>query len=213
MKKVRYIFTLVFALMGIAFLLVGVGFEAWFTNATEGMEKLEGVIVSLAGKYPIIEYTAGGETYRTETNSTSSTYRVGDSYTILADPADPTRTQDPALRIISLVFSVIGFVMLGIALLIHVIMVRSERRLDLLRAYGLRAEGAVTRVYQNRSVQVNHRSPWVVEAECLHPQTRERITAKSSLLWQTRLQPGDKVCVLIDPMNDRLRMVETEGDA
>lgn len=209
MKKMRRILTLVFGLIGLVFMIVSVGLEAHSASVTAGMQKIGGVIAELHGGKPTVEYTVDGQTYQLTSGTSSTGYRLGADYEVMFDPADPARNFDPGIRIISVVFGGLGLVMMGVAAACHVLLGRREKQLDLLRACGLRQEGVVSRVYRNHSVRVNGHSPFVVEAECLHPRTREKITAKSPWLWETRLQPGDRITVLIDPMTDRC-MVDVE---
>lgn len=203
MKKMRRILTLVFGLIGLVFMIVCIGLEAWSAGVTAGMQKIGGVIAALHDGTPTVEYTVDGQTYQLTSSTSSTAYRLGADYEVMFDPADPARSFDPGVRIISVIFGGLGLVMLGVAGACHVLLIRRERQLDLLRACGLRQEGVVSRVYRNHSVRVNGHSPFVVEAECLHPRTREKVTAKSPWLWETCLQPGDRITVLIDPMTDR----------
>lgn len=215
MKKTRRILLLSFVGIGLIFLLASVVAEVWFSAATAGMTAVEGVIEEIgvfrSGK-PTVSYTVDGQTYRLYGSVSSITYRAGDAYRVLVDPANPARAVDPGLRLISVIFAVIGLVMAAVGALCHVFLMHKARQLDLLRATGVKAEGVVSRVYQNHTVRFNRRSPWIVEAECLHPYTREKLTARSAWLWETRLQPGDRVDVYVDTTTGK-RMVDLEEDA
>ena len=214
MKKLRRILTLTFCGMGLLFLLISVGVEVWYSSAASGLTAVDGVVEEIGvfrRGQPTVVYTVDGQNYRLYSNSSGITYRVGDAYQVLVDPANPAKALDPQLRLLSVIFAIIGLVMMAAGAVCYLLLMRKQRRLDLLRASGLRAEAAVLRVYQNRSVRLNGHSPWIVEAECLHPHTREKLTAKSGWLWETRLQPGDRVEVLIDPMTGR-RMVDLEDN-
>ena len=212
MKKIRRILTLSFCGMGLLFLLASVVAEVWFSAASAGMTTVTGVIEELGvfrRGMPTVAYTVEGETYRLYSNVSLPHFRLGAPYDVLVDPSNPARAMDPNLRLISVVFFGVGGVMMLVGAACHVLLMRKERQLDLLRATGVKAEGVVTRVYQNHSVKFNRRSPWVVEAECLHPNTREKLTAKSPWLWETRLQPGDRATIFIDPMTGK-SMVDVE---
>lgn len=212
MKKIRRILTLCFCGLGLIFMLAGAGVEVWLGAASAGMEPVTGVIEDIGlfrqGK-PTVGYTVDGQTYRLYSSVSLPRFHVGGEYPLLVDPANPARVMDPMLHIISVVFFGVGGVMMLVGAACHVLLMRKERQLELMRACGLRAEGVVTRVYQNHSVKFNRRSPWVVEAECLHPNTREKLTAKSPWLWETRLQPGDRVDVYVDTLTGK-RMVDVE---
>ncbi|MBR4080266.1 MAG: hypothetical protein IKK21_00600 [Clostridia bacterium] len=210
MKKVRLLLTLIFGLMGLLFLLTGGGIGTAMSINSEGMVPVEGVIVAMNDDMPLILYEVDGQTYYRQSNVSSSTFRVGNTYELMMDPADPSRTIDPGARVLTLVFCCVGGVMLLAAVIIHVLMKRRENRLDILRSCGLRQQGTVTRVHLNYSVRVNGRSPWVVEAQCMHPRTRETVTVKNSAVWETSLQPGDPVDVLFDPMDDGFYALDLE---
>ena len=212
MKKIRRILLLSFVGIGLLFLLASVMAEVWFSAASAGMTTVTGVIEELGvfrRGMPTVAYTVEGETYRLYSNVSLPRFQVGGEYPLLVDPANPARVMDPMLHTISVVFFGVGGVMMLVGAACHVLLMRKERQLELMRACGLRAEGVVTRVYQNHSVKFNRRSPWVVEAECLHPNTREKLTAKSPWLWETRLQPGDRATIFIDAMTGK-SMVDVE---
>lgn len=215
MKKIRRILTLSFCGMGLLFLLVSVGVEVWFSAASAGMTEVEGVIEELGvfrRGMPTVSYTVDGQTYRLYSNVSLPHFKIGAPYTVLVNLSDPARAMDPNLRLISVVFAVVGFVMAAVGALCHIFLMHKARQLDILRACGLKAEGVVERVYQNHVVRLNRHSPWVVEAACLHPYTREKLTAKSSWLWETRLQPGDRVDIYVDTTTGKA-MVDLEEDA
>ena len=212
MKKIRRILTLSFCGIGLLFLLASVVAEVWFSAASAGMTTVTGVIEELGvfrRGMPTVAYTVEGETYRLYSNVSLPHFRLGAPYDVLVDPSNPARAMDPNLRLISVVFAVVGLVLAALGAVCHVFLMHKSRQLELLRATGVKAEGVVTRVYQNHSVKFNRRSPWVVEAECLHPNTREKLTAKSPWLWETRLQPGDRATIFIDPMTGK-SMVDVE---
>ena len=211
MKKVRLMLTLIFGLMGILFMLTGGGIGTATSVNGRDMVPVDGTIVSLSSNKPLILYEVDGETYYRQGNVSSSTFRVGDPYRLLVNPEDPNHTIDPvAGGALTTVFSCVGGALVLAAIFIHVLMKRSENRLHMLRTCGTRQQGTVTRVHQNFSVRINGRSPWIVVAECPHPQTGETVTVKSTMIWETSLQPGDPVDVLFDPMNDSVRMVDLE---
>ena len=214
MKKIRRILTLSFCGLGLLFLLVSVGVEVWYSSAASGLTAVDGVVEEIGvfreGK-PTVRYTVDGQDYRLYSHVSFPYFTVGGAYQVLVDPANPAKALDPHLRLISVIFAAVGFIMAAVGALCHIFLMHKARQLDILRACGLKAEGVVEHVYQNHVVRLNRHSPWVVEASCLHPYTREKLTMKSSWLWETRLQPGDRVDIYINPTTGK-GMVDLEED-
>lgn len=210
MKKIRLIVSLTLVIIGISFLLCSVVIgRPYFTDA-EDMVPAEGTIISLDDGRPLVSYQFNGFTYQAWMNVSSSTYKLGAPFTLLTDPGDPTRFADPSSRIFIYAFGGVGAAMIVIAAAVFVIMKQKENRVKLLREAGIRQTAVVTAVTRNYSIRVNHRSPWAVHAECIHPRTRETITVKNSAVWETSLQPGDPVDVLFDPMDDGFYTLDLE---
>jgi len=212
MKIIRRVLVIIFGLIGIAFLVAGLAMHVWYSDAAEGMVPVTGKIVELNRYNPAVEYEFDGKTYRVYANSSSSSDYVGKEYRLMVDPEHPELAEDPVLQLLSMIFAAIGLVMAGIAILCHVLMRRVEKKAEELLGFGTRVMGTVSQVYQNRNVRLNGRSPWIVEVECYHPQTQERIFARSHSVWHTSLQPGDSADVLFDPYNQKKYVVDVKEE-
>lgn len=116
-----------------------------------------------------------------------------------------------ALPIIGVVFTGIGLPFVLAAAVMALVQRRNTRRAEELRQYGERLPGVVTEITVERSVRVNGRSPLRIVAEAVHPRTKETLRVRSACVWETPLSPGDAVTVLVDPMDERRRMVELPG--
>ena len=202
MRKVRRILVLTFSLIGVIFLLTGLGVGAWLHQASAGMMAVTGTIADFSGSKPVMRYTVDGAEYQARGSVSSTSQRLGDNYPLLVDPADPARVADPGLRILVWVFGGLGAVMLLSAGGIQLVMSARERRREELLGYGRRVSATVTAVRENRSVSVGRRHPLVVEAQCAHPLTGESVTLRATV-WQTALQSGDPVDALFDPVDEK----------
>lgn len=195
---------LIMTIIGVSFLIPTFVMLGIFHQQTQGMVPMEGAISGWSGDQPIIAYTVDGQEY-TSTMSVSYNphWPVGSPYRLMVDPTDPTRATDYFLVLMGGIFGVIAVILLAIGLIISSVMKKRERRREEILQYGLRTTATIVELNQNRSVQVNHRHPWVAVAICTHPATRDEMTLKSHMLWKPAVAVGDKVDVAFDPMDDR----------
>lgn len=202
MRKVRRILVSTFSLIGVIFLLTGLGVGGWLHQLSAGMTAVTGTIADFAGSDPVVRYTVDGADYQARGSVSSTSQRLGDAYPLLVDPENPARVVDPGLRVLVWVFSCFGAVMLLSAGGIQLVMSARERRREALLGYGRRVSATVTAVRENRAVSVGRRHPLVVEAQCAHPITGASITLRATV-WQTALKSGDRVDALFDPVNEK----------
>jgi hypothetical protein len=129
------ILPLVFGLVGLG-LLVGAGFTATNTrNLLAVAEEVPGVVVDYTTSTsdgsttysPVYEYEFEGRTYRHETNvSTSGRPTVGETETILVDPADPSEAMPDTFMdkwFLPVLLGGMGILFTGIAVLVVVVSV------------------------------------------------------------------------------------------
>lgn len=105
--------------------------------------------------------------------------------------------------VIGAVFTAVGATFLVIAVIVNLAMRRTLRQREALLGYGRRASATVTSVSENFTITVNGRHPWIVTAVCTHPLTGRDVTVCSHSLWTCTVQPGQKVEIAFDPMNER----------
>lgn len=110
---------------------------------------------------------------------------------------------DPDLPIVGNVFFILGLVFLLTTVLVWYFISRSQRMRQELLTWGTRVTATVTDIRVNYSVKVNHRSPVVVYATCIHPVSREQVTLRSHNLWNCVMESGQKVDIVFDPMNEK----------
>ena len=110
---------------------------------------------------------------------------------------------DPDLPIIGNIFLVLGLAFLTATLAVWYFMGRSERRRAEVLTYGIRVSATVTDIRINHNVRVNHRSPVVIYAECVHPVSREKVTLRSHSLWNCTMATGQRVDILFDQMDEK----------
>ena len=200
----RRIMLLPFLIVGVIFLLTAAVMIGVFHQQTQGMIPVEGAIASWNGDHPVVAYTVDGqECFYHSSVSYSPHWPVGSPYRLMVDPVSPVRATDYFLVLMGGIFGGMAILLLAVGFIIWHIMGRRERRREELFQYGLRTTAVVTELRQNRSVQVNHRHPWVAVAACVHPTTREKITVSSHMLWKPTVAEGDSVDVFFDPMDER----------
>lgn len=202
MRKIRRTLVLTFSLIGVIFLLTGLGVGSWLHQSSAGMTAVTGTIADFAGSTPVVRYTVDGADYQARGNVSSTSQRLGDAYPLLVDPENPARVVDPGLCVLMWVFGGMGAAMLLAAGVAQLVMSARERRREALLGYGRRVSATVTAVRENRAVSVGRQHPLVVEAQCAHPITGASITLRATV-WQTPLKSGDRVDALFDPVNEK----------
>ncbi|MBE5804248.1 MAG: hypothetical protein E7316_07025 [Clostridiales bacterium] len=120
---------------------------------------------------------------------------------------------DPDLFILGHVFFWLGLAFLIAMLAVRYFLGRSLRRREELLTYGLRVPATVTDIRVNYNVRVNHRSPVVIYAECIHPVSREKVTLRSHNLWNCTMETGRRVDILFDQMNEKLYVFDIREEA
>lgn len=210
MKKVTTLTMIILLAVGLIFLGVGIALGVSYTENARDMVEVQGTIVGFMGEKPVVAYTFGEVSSTYIPGSSSSSYRVGGEYTLMVDPQDPYRAEDPGMRIVSWVFGVMGGVLVCLGLVIGLAGAAGIRRREELLGWGQRALGRVIAVEPNSHVSINGRHPLRLKVEVEHPVTREKITVKSHDLWATSFSPGDTVEVAFDPMNEKRYAVDAQ---
>lgn len=214
MSKVFRILLGVFLGLAVMFMAIGAGIGYAHFRGTEGYIPVTGVITGFtSGQMPIVTYSAQGYTGTVRSHTRISWQRLGDEVTVMVDPRDPSRVSDSSLRIVSIVFVCIGGVML-LACLVTAIAARAVRKKrEELLVWGQRVTVTIDAINVNTMVTMMNRHPERLYAHCVHPVTGETVKLHSHDLWKTPLQPGDRVDVLFDPMNEKRYVFDVREDA
>lgn len=92
------------------------------------------------------------------------------------------------------------------------IVLRHDRKRKMLEREGLRVRARVTEIERKIFIHINHRSPYVVCAECIHPKQGWLIWVKSEFLTRRpRVAVGDEIDVLIDPEDESRYYIPIDG--
>ncbi|MBR4082129.1 MAG: hypothetical protein IKK21_10135 [Clostridia bacterium] len=210
MKK-RFSNTMPVLVIGALLIIASLIVVICYAVNSQGMVPVEGMIIDLRGLSPMVYYQMNGNHYSAWAGVGVPGYKLRARINILADPADPTRVINPAgTGFVACVLLGAGLLVVGFAFLAQYFITRTERRETRLRTVGVRKKGTVTRVYQDYRTSINGRSPWVVEAVCVHPRTGDKVGLINSQVWRTHLKAGDEVDVLFDPEDDNLHMMDID---
>ena len=130
-------------------------------------------------------------------------------------PEVAATVEDPAdMPVVFGVFTGLGAVMAVVGIGLFIGMGRGERRREELQTWGTQVDATVEKVAQNRLLQVNGHNPWYVLVSCRHPVTREHVQLRSHYVFRLTVQPGDRVRVAFDPMDERkYAVILPEGKA
>ncbi len=83
------------------------------------------------------------------------------------------------------------------------IVLKHDRKRKMLERKGVRVRARVTEIERKIFIHINHRSPYVVCAECIHPKQGWLIWVKSEFLTRRpRVAVGDEIDVLLDPEDE-----------
>ena len=133
---------LIFGLLGLAFLLLALGFYLSSTTFSSFTGRTQGTITDLVannngrgGLAPVVGYTVAGQayTYRSDVNSSLSLFKVGDQVIILYQPNNPQNAEIEGYSVgllLALIFGIIGLVFIVVSLVISVVrfILRRQRR-------------------------------------------------------------------------------------
>ncbi|MBR4080267.1 MAG: hypothetical protein IKK21_00605 [Clostridia bacterium] len=104
----------------------------------------------------------------------------------------------------------VGAVLMLVALYAILRLKFKLNRLEALRQSGIRQSGVVTKIHWKLETAPGSRLYYlrIAEVACQHPVTGEKITVKSLPLTTSSVNSGDRVTVLFDRTNDKIRMVD-----
>jgi hypothetical protein len=160
-------------------------------------QRAEGVVVRNArgiGRrpaiYPIVSFEVDGRRVEItgQIGSKPAAHAVNDKVIVFYQPDDPENAVIGTFRelyLVATILSGIGVVLLGIGggFLWVPGWLRGKR--ERIIAEGISAQAKVVDIFIDRSLRVNGRSPWVIEAEFQDPITGETIRCKSHYLWES----------------------------
>lgn len=214
MRALKTIFLLCFAGVGAVFLVISAVLGVSYTQKSAGCVEVPGVIVSIEhGSTPIVSYEWEGERYTLRASTHSSSMRPGTEYAVLVHPDRPWQPMDHTMRLLSVIFAIVGAVLTVTGLIVRAALGSGERRRIALLSYGRRVTAEVTEIRENRTVTVMNRHPLYVLATARHPLTGDTVTVRSHQVMRTSLAPGDRVDVAFDPMNEKKYAFDIREDA
>lgn len=203
MKKARRVILSTMLGIGMIFLIAGLVVGQVYAAQSKGMVAVDGVIADIRHGNPVIAYQAGGRTYTVEGVVSSSSQRLGDPYSLMVDPDDPSRAADPGMLTLQWILAGVGGLMALAGIITWAVMDAGERRRADLLGYGRWAQGTITALKENRSVSMGSMHPWVATATCVHPLTGETVTLRSHLLWTKCVSVGQQVNIAFDPIDEK----------
>lgn len=152
---------IIFIIAGIVFIVVSMIMLGLSMDMVNNGVAANGEIVGLSdnGTF-IIEYTAGGVTYREDSWYYSSMDKVGDTITIYYHKDTPEKFEivSPTL-IVFIVFVALGGSFLTAGLVCYIIFTQNRRRIVFLRKYGRKIEATIKSIEINKYVQANGKKP------------------------------------------------------
>jgi hypothetical protein len=193
MKKIGFLFTLIFGLIG-AGLLTGAmialsGTISFRSNSKRG----EGVVVDLdwrgGGAKPVVEWKdSKGEVHRATggVSSQPPSYAKGEKVDVRYDPASPGNARiDSFLEnwFVALVLGILGTVFTAIGSGFGIYGWVQKKKREWLKANGQRIQAKFTGVDLNMSLRVNGRHPWVLTAQWQDPASSLVYTFRSESIW------------------------------
>ena len=214
MRALKTLFLLCFAGVGAVFLVISAVLGVSYTQKSAGCVEVTGVIMSIEhGSTPIVAYDWEGERYTLRASTHSSSMRPGMAYSVLVHPDRPWQPMDHTMRLLSVIFAIVGAALTAAGLIVHAALGGGEKRRIALLSYGRRVTAEVTEIRSNRSVTMMGRHPLYVLATARHPLTGDTVTVRSHQMMRTQLAPGDQVDVAFDPMNEKKYAFDIREDA
>lgn len=202
-RKTNRMLLLPFMLLGLIFLVVGLGFAAYDHSIRANSFAVQGTIVGFEDHDPVVLYRINGADYTTTGSISTSGQAIGDPYTLYVDTNDPLQVTDEVFYIIGLSFAISGGVFWLMGFLFWAAVGRATSNREALLGYGRRVTAVVTSVTENRAVSYGKQHPWRITATCTHPLTGQTVQVKSHSVLFTTLQPGDQVEIAFHPSNEK----------
>lgn len=229
--KILKIISAVFSTAGIGMLVVSFfifsNTSRFIANATEAEGKViafersrssssSGASSSTTYR-PVVEFTtATGKKieFTSSVGSSPPSHQVGESVTVLYNPADPYSARIKSFFQLWFGFLIVFFLGLVFAAIgVGMIFVRSrgKKRAEWLRRHGRRMPTSVTGVELNRAFQVNGRSPYRIYSQSPDPASNTVRVYQSENIWfdPSEYIKGETIDVLVDPANPKRYVMDT----
>ena len=175
----RFLFKDVFAAVGVIFTIVGLVFAGVAAglfistaNFIKNSIQVEGEISSVSRNNVYVSYEIDGEYFESPLGFYSSGMRKGDPITVYCDLDRPDRIKSGSVQLLSLIFGILGAVLLilGVALIVH--SARKKARDKQLRATGMRLDAQIIGVSVDPNISSNYQHPYILECQYQSPEGR-----------------------------------------
>lgn len=205
----------IFTPLGLLFAAIG----GWFfvedrQLAAEGL-RAEGQVIELVSVRdsdggstykPVVEFTdADGRTHRFTSSFSSSppAHSPGERIEVIYLPADPGRAVIDSFlgrHLFPLIFGGIGTLFACIGAVLVLVYFRRRRAVAELRANGVPIDAQFLECYRDTRIAVNHRHPFRIACQAVHPATGQLKRFESDPVWidPTALIGDTKIRVLVD---------------
>ncbi len=218
MKKFEIAITAIFAIAGIALLVVAIWLGISSTSFVGTAVHATGTVAELAEKegsdnhstiyYPVVEFTtADGRVMRFEsaTGSNPSMYRQGQEVKVLYNPADPAHAMIDSLMELWFAPMLLGFIgslFSAIGFGIGIIQLAKKNKRDWLLSHGVRIQTVVKKVSLDSGISENGISPYIIISQYMDENTRKSYIFESEPIWYDPAEfVGESVTVVVDPVN------------
>lgn len=212
---------------GVVLLLAGFFLFESTRRFIAGADEAQGTVISLersrsssgsGSTYrPVVEFTASTGSRIEFTGGVASnppSHRVGESVTVLYNPADPQSARIKSfvqlwfgsllVLALGLLFGAIGFTMIALR-------ARAKQRAEWLRRHGRRMVTSVTGVQLNGKLRVNGRSPYRIVSQATEASSNTVRIYQSENIWfdPSEYLKADTIDVLVDPNNPKRYVMDT----
>jgi len=161
--------------------------------------------------YPVVSFEVDGRPVeiKGQIGSRPAAHKVNDTVIVYYQAHEPVHALIGNFRelyLLATILSGVGVLMVGIGGGFLWVPGWLRRKRERIIAEGVSAQAKVVDIFIDRSLRVNGRSPWVIEAEFQDPITGETIRCKSHYLWEAPNGPyrvGGPVTVFYLPDRPR----------
>lgn len=166
---------------------------------------------------PVVEFTSGtGKRFEftSSVGTSPPSHRVGESVTVLYNPADPYSARIKSFTQLWFGFIIVfmlGLVFAAIGLTMIFVRTRGRKRSEWLHQHGRRMKTSFKGVELNESVRVNGRSPYHIISQSPDPATNTVRVFESENIWFDPSEhiKGETIDVLVDPNNPKRYVMDT----
>lgn len=202
----RLIFKDVFRAVGVIFLIVGavflaVTFGLAYSSAKfyAGAVSAEGEICKISPREIYVAYEAEGEEMVSPLGFYTNTMRVGDPITVYYQADDPGQIRTKSSELLTVIFGIVGIVMLVTGMVLMVFSFRKKARGQTLRETGMRLDGEIVGVAVNTRISSNYQHPYVLQCQCRMPSGELRMFQSDSIWYDpTNVLTSRYVSVYVD---------------